>query len=199
MEERAHGIILRTRPLTETSLIVQWLTAEAGRISTVAKGARRNKSPFMGKLDLYYEAEFSFQRARKSSLHVLREVSLKSTRASLRTELAALEMAARAGRWIEKMTEEETPLAEVFELFRAFLDELAQGPVNQNLAIVFEVRLLELLGLGPELSGLKSGSARALELLARMEWGTVRRVKLSAGQFEEIAGFLERGFQEGIR
>src|SRR5687767_12044898 len=124
MEERAHGIILRTRPLTETSLIVQWLTAEAGRISTVAKGARRNKSPFMGKLDLYYEADFSFQRARKSSLHALREVSLKSTRSFLRTDYAALEIAARAGKRIEKTTEEETPLPEIFGLFLSFLDEL---------------------------------------------------------------------------
>jgi DNA repair protein RecO (recombination protein O) len=199
MEERAHGIILRTRLLTETSLIVQWLTAEAGRISTVAKGARRNKSPFAGKLDLYYEADFSFQRARKSSLHSLRELSLKATRASLRTELAALEMAARAGRWIEKMTEEETPLPEVFELFRAFLDEVANGPLNQNLGIVFEVRLLEMLGLAPELSRLKAGSARALEQLARMDWEAVRRVKLSVGQFEELASLLESGFREGMR
>src|SRR4051812_47007303 len=107
MEERATGIILRTRPLTETSLIVQWLTAEFGRIATVAKGARRAKSPFLGKLDLYYEAEFSFARARKSTLHTLREVSLRNPRPFLRTELAALELAARAGRRIERMTEEE--------------------------------------------------------------------------------------------
>ena len=37
MIESASGIILRTRPLTETSLIVHWLTAEAGRVATVAK------------------------------------------------------------------------------------------------------------------------------------------------------------------
>ena len=198
MEERAHGIILRTRPLTETSLIVQWLTADAGRISTVAKGARRNKSPFIGKLDLYYEADFSFQRARRSSLHALREVSLTATRPFLRTELAALEMAARAGRWIEKTTEEETPLPEIFELFRRFLDELAKG-VNQNLLVVFEVRLLEGLGLAPELRSLKPGSAKALQQLARMEWEAAPRLKLSAGQFDEISSFLERRFQDGMR
>ena len=199
MEERAQGIILRTRPLTETSLIVQWLTADAGRIATVAKGARRNKSPFMGKLDLYYEADFSFQRARKSSLHALREVSLKSTRAFLRTEMTALEVAARAGRWIEKTTEEETPLPEIFELFRSFLDELAKPPVSQNLLLVFELRLLEALGLAPELCGLKPGSAKALEQLARLEWDAVRRVKLSAGQFDEVSSFLEKCFREGMR
>ena len=46
MIESATGMILRTRPLTETSLIVHWLTPDFGRIATVAKGARRPKSPF---------------------------------------------------------------------------------------------------------------------------------------------------------
>ena len=41
MIQNATGLILRTRPLTETSLIVHWLTPDFGRIATVAKGARR--------------------------------------------------------------------------------------------------------------------------------------------------------------
>ena len=63
MIQSATGIILRTRPLTETSVIVNWLTPDFGRISTVAKGARRPKSQFAGKLDLFYLADFSFVRA----------------------------------------------------------------------------------------------------------------------------------------
>src|SRR5436190_23742686 len=60
MVERTQGLILRTRPLSGVSLIVQWLTPDAGRIATVAKGARRSNSPFRGKLDLFYLAYFSF-------------------------------------------------------------------------------------------------------------------------------------------
>ena len=69
MIETATGIILRTRPLTETSLIVHWLTPDFGRLATVAKGARRPKSPFAGQLDLFYAADFSFSRSRSSDLH----------------------------------------------------------------------------------------------------------------------------------
>ena len=57
-EGRTIGLVLRTRPLTESSLIVSWLTEHFGRLSTLAKGARRAKSPFSGKLDLLYLAEF---------------------------------------------------------------------------------------------------------------------------------------------
>ena len=65
MVETATGLVLRTRPLTETSLIVQWLTPNLGRLATVAKGGRRPKSPFRGKVDLFYLADFSFARSRR--------------------------------------------------------------------------------------------------------------------------------------
>src|SRR6185503_3997871 len=94
MDERTVGLILRTRPLTETSLIVQWLTRDLGRISTVAKGARRTKSPFHGKLDLFYLADLSFQRSRRSELHALREVSVQDFHAPLRQNVNYLQQAA---------------------------------------------------------------------------------------------------------
>src|SRR3954463_6728725 len=102
MIETARGVILRTRPLTETSLIVNWLTPDLGRISTVAKGARRPKSPFRGKLDLFYELDFSFQRRRRSELHTLREVSVRDMHPDLRRELAHLQQAAYAATLIEQ-------------------------------------------------------------------------------------------------
>ena len=71
----ASGLILRVRPLTETSLITHWLTPELGRVATVAKGARRPKSPFRGKLDLFYEADFSFTRSRRSEYTTSRSLS----------------------------------------------------------------------------------------------------------------------------
>jgi DNA repair protein RecO (recombination protein O) len=198
-EERASGIILRTRPLTETSLIVQWLTVEAGRISTVAKGARRPKSAFVGKLDLYYEADFLFQRARKSSLHTLREVDLQATRPNLRTDFVALEQAARAGRRIERTTEEDTPVPEVFELFKGFLDELAKPPLEGSLLLAFEIKLLEELGFAPALgSALPIGSRKALEQLKAMDWPAVRRIKLSPSQIFETESFLDRCFREAM-
>lgn len=199
-EERATGIILRTRPLTETSLIVQWLTREAGRISTVAKGARRPKSPFLGKLDLYYEAEFTLQRARKSSLHTLREVNLRATRSELRKEFVALEQLARAGRRIERATEEEAPIPEIFDLFRLLLDEIGKPPFEPSLLLAFEIRLLQVLGLTPILEGssLPIGSRRALEQLQFLEWSAIRRIKLSATQIIDMETFLDRSFREGM-
>jgi DNA repair protein RecO (recombination protein O) len=122
--ESATGIILRTWPLTETSLIIHWLTPACGRLATVAKGARRTKSPFAGRLDLFYLADFSFRRSRSSDLHSLREVSLRETHGAIREDIFKLQQAAYAAAFIEQATETESPLPEIFELMRGFLKQL---------------------------------------------------------------------------
>src|ERR1043166_2734821 len=140
MEHRTRGIILRTRPLTETSLIVHWLTPDLGRIATVAKGARRPKSPFRGKLDLFYEADFSFARSRRSELHNLREVVLRETHSRLRENLGWVQQAGYAAAFIEQTTETETPLPEIHELMTFLLRHLTERPPTPPTALAFELK-----------------------------------------------------------
>src|SRR2546422_10846559 len=144
MDERATGLVLRTYPLTESSLIVHWLTREQGRIATVAKGARRAKSSFRGKLDLFFAAEFLFARSRRSELHTLKELKLLDAHPALRQELPWLRRAAYGAALIEQATEADSPLPELFELFSGFLEAI---PVHASAAavFVFEVKLLDLL------------------------------------------------------
>src|SRR5215469_2067144 len=149
--ERAHGLILRARQFTETSLILNWLTQEHGRMSTIARGARRAKSPFRGKLDLFYECEFNFQRSRRSELHTLREVVLQETNASLRHELSFLQQASYCSALLEQTTEKETPLPVIFDLMRSFLDALPLAAAQPQNIFAFELKLLKELGLQPNI------------------------------------------------
>ncbi len=161
--ERATGLILRTRPLTETSLIVHWLTAEVGRVSTVAKGARRPKSSFRGKLDLFYLADFSFQRSRRSELHTLREVGLKSTHAGLREDYARLCQASYCALLVEQVSEVETPVPASFARLCELVGWLDRDRARPQYALAFELQLLHEHGLGPDLSATRlSPAARGL-------------------------------------
>src|SRR5712671_90385 len=143
MTESTTGLILRTRPLTETSLIVHWLTPNFGRLATVARGARRPKSPFRGKLDLFYLADFSFLRSRRSDLHNLREVSLKQTHPRLREDLGRVQQASYCAALLEQSTEAETPLPGLFELFRSLLDQVGSQSPKPQAVFAFELKLLE--------------------------------------------------------
>jgi DNA repair protein RecO (recombination protein O) len=190
--ERAHGIILRTRPLTETSLIVNWLTPTFGRISTVAKGARRTKSPYRGKLDLFYEADFSFQRSRRSELHTVREVVLRETNATLRTELGYLQQASYCATLIEQATETQTPLPEIYELFRGFIHALPKHPPKPRMIFALELKLLETLGLAPEMSESRLPvEARTLaKALVETDWEGLPALRATAAQANAIKQFL---------
>src|SRR2546430_2456328 len=105
--ETTAAILLRKTKLTETSLIVEWLTERHGKIKTVAKGARRPKSPFAGKLDLFFECEIQFALSKRSELHPLREVVLREVFEGLREQLARTELAAYFVELVELTTEPE--------------------------------------------------------------------------------------------
>ena len=192
MIETATGLVLRTRPLTETSLIVQWLTPSLGRIATVAKGARRAKSPFRGKLDLFYLADFSFNRSRRSELHTLCEVGLRETHAALRQELGYLQQASYCAALIEQVTETETPLPAVFELMIGFLEHLPGRLPEPQTIFAFELKLLNELGLKPDLvkSRLTEGSKQLVKVLAETDWPAIMRLRPSDAQVTELRQFL---------
>jgi DNA repair protein RecO (recombination protein O) len=192
MIENASGLILRTRPLTETSLIVHWLTPDLGRIATVAKGARRPKSPFAGKLDLFHSADFSFTRSRRSELHTLREASLRDMRPTLRTDLSRLQFAAYASACVELTTETETPIPEIFSLVRDFLDHLGQAQTLPPLIFAFELKLLALLGLDPDWEELRlAAPTRELaEALQLHDWPQIEALAVSERQVRELRDWL---------
>lgn len=192
MIESATGIILRTQPLTETSLIVQWLTPNFGRIATVAKGARRPKSPFAGKVDLFYEADFSFSRSRRGELHTLREVSLRRTNAALREDILKLQQAAYAAAFVAQTTEVETPLAAVFDLFQIFLGIVSGREPSEQTIFAFELKMLRELGLGPDWSqtAMAAGTRKLAEALEQRDFASVFGVKLAANQAGELRQFL---------
>ena|ERR1041384_1358567 len=192
MTESTTGLILRTHPLTETSLIVHWLTPDVGRISTVAKGARRPKSPFRGKLDLFYLADFSFVRSRRSTLHVLREVSLRETQNELRQELHYLQQAAYCAALIEQATETDTPLPRMFELLAGLLRQLPLRPSQPMTIFAFELKLLTELGQSPNVpvSRLSAGTKQILARITELDWPVLPRLKASQTQLREMTWFL---------
>ena len=193
MIESGPGIILRTRPLTETSLIVHWLGPNFGRIATAAKGARRAKSPFSGKLDLFYEADISLNRSRSSDLHALREVNLRKTNAALREDIDKLRQAADAAAFTVQATEPETPLPVVFELFQQFLEALCAHELSPQLPLAFELKMLVELGLGPDWNEAKlsPGTQKIAEALLQRNFASILSVKPAASQTSELRRFLQ--------
>ncbi|MFM8359505.1 MAG: DNA repair protein RecO [Verrucomicrobiota bacterium] len=194
MDERAHGLILRIRPLTDSSLIVHWLTREAGRLATVAQGARRPRSPWAGRLDLFHLADLSFHR-RRGELHRLGEVQVTGRFPRLAADFAALQLAAYAVGAIEGVSETETPVPELWELLREFLGYLEGHPASARALFAFEVRLLASQGVEPRADTGAPARASTRELLEQLQlapWADLPRLTAAPEAVHGLDAFLQR-------
>ena len=145
--ESTAAILLRKRQFTDTSLIVSWCTESLGCIQTVAKGARRPKSPFTGKLDLFFETEIQIARSRKSSLHTLTEVVLKNPFAGIRTNYLRTQAAAYFVELVEICTERDHHEPELFGLLRRAFGYLDTNDPNLRAISHFETELAKIAGI----------------------------------------------------
>ena len=188
--ERSEGLVIRLRPLGDTSLIVHWLTPEHGRLATVAKAARGPKSPLRGKLDWCFEAEFSFRRNPKGDLHSLSEVVVRNTHVSLRREVSSLELIAHAVATIEEVTETETPQPEVHRLFLEFLAFLEiQGPMARA-QFAWDLRFLAIQGLEPDPEGLTPEAGALMEILLTSNWSELAALEASQDAIRSLRQYL---------
>ncbi len=148
--ENSRGILIRLTRLTDTSLIVHWFTAEQGMIKTAAKGARSPKSAFAGKLDLFYEADFAWAKARRGDLHSLREVSVSAMREEIRGDYNAMLLSGYCCRLLELLVERDHPEPELFDLLRRALDHIAAQGASARALRHFEQETARILGLSHE-------------------------------------------------
>jgi len=148
--ETTAAILLRRTKLSETSLIITWFTEEHGKLKTVAKGARKPRSAFSGKLDLFFEAEIQFARSSKSELHILREVVLRNPRESLRKGYQQVQLASYFVELIELVTESDHSAPELYDLLQRGLNYLETKPADKRSMLHFESELAKLLGIRGE-------------------------------------------------
>jgi DNA repair protein RecO (recombination protein O) len=145
--ESTEAILLRKRKFSDTTLIVSWCTELIGCVQTIAKGARRQKSPFAGKLDLFFEAEISIVRSRKTDLHTLAEVVLKNPFAGIRSSYLRTQTAAYFVELIEICTERDHSEPELFGLLRRAFGYLDANDPTARAVAHFETELARIAGV----------------------------------------------------
>jgi DNA repair protein RecO (recombination protein O) len=185
--ETSAAILLRKRKFSDTSLIVSWCTESFGCVQTIAKGARRQKSPFSGKLDLFFETEISIVRSRKSDLHTLAEVVLKNPFTRIRSNYLRTRTAAYFVELIEICTERDYREPELFGLLRrafGYLD--ANDPTGRAVAH-FETELARIAGVHDQ-TRLKADPAFALgNLFGRLPLSRTPLLKTLATEAKNIS------------
>src|SRR5438132_4560086 len=185
--ESTEAILIRKRKLSDTSLIVSWCTESLGCVQTMAKGARRPKSPFGGKLDLFFEAEISIVLSRKSDLHTLTEVVLKNPFPGIRTNYLRTQTAAYFVELIELCTERDHREPELFGLLRRAFGYLDVNNPTPRVVAHFETELARIAGVHDQ-RRLKADPAFALgNLFGRLPLSRTPLLKTLAREAKEIS------------
>lgn len=151
--------------LTETSLIVHWFSKDHGLVKTVAKGARRPKSPFAGKLDLFFGGEIRFTAARSGELHSLQEVAINQWREGLRRTYTSTLLASYCCILLESAVEPGHPEPELFDLLQRALDHFELSPPSLRALNHFETELARILGVFDKRASAASALRETLGIL----------------------------------
>jgi DNA repair protein RecO (recombination protein O) len=147
MAELLNGVLVRRIRYSDTSLILTWFTDLHGKIKAIAKGALRQKSAFAGKLDLFFHCDLLLSFSSKSEIHVLREVSIKTTFEQIRTNYLKTSAASYFVELIEEVTELDHPAPEIYRLLLRALGYLDRQSPDSRGILFFESELCKCLGL----------------------------------------------------
>ncbi|MCR9197103.1 MAG: DNA repair protein RecO [Planctomycetaceae bacterium] len=151
--EKAQALVIRQADFSESSRVVTFFSREFGKVSALAKGAKRLKGPFDAALDLLSNCRIVFIRKSSGALSLLTQASLSSRFAPVPGSLNSLYGGYYLAELLASLTEEEDPEPQLFDLAIKTLEELADPQADLPSAIVaFEIGLLQIVGLFPNLT-----------------------------------------------
>jgi DNA repair protein RecO (recombination protein O) len=163
------AILIRRTEYGDADLIVTFFALTLGKVSLIAKSAKKSTRRFAGVLELFTEMDIVADPGRRGGLAVLQEVALRSPRPAIRR---APHRTAYASYWAELVNdwmEEGAENAEVFHLLRHVLDGLDAGtPSAAALSILFQMRLLKISGHCPHLGNCVICRCRIEEILTEL-------------------------------
>jgi DNA repair protein RecO (recombination protein O) len=139
--------VLRGRNLGEADRIFTLFTKERGKVDAVAKGVRRTKSHFAGRLQFMSEATLTFHRGR--NLDVITSAQTIRSRWSAIVEPSAFATAHLLAEMVDAFCELDLAMPEIYDLLAGAIGALGQGPTPAALVPRFSLRLLHALGLAP--------------------------------------------------
>ena len=144
------AVVLRHTNYGESDRILTLFTAEFGLQKGFAKAARKSRKRFGATLEPFTQAIFQWKKG-KGAFWLLQDAELISSRLGLRDDLKTLALASYGVELVVLLLEEEEAHQLIYELLCSFLDYLEQGGDGLIAKLLFELRLIYLLGYMPHL------------------------------------------------
>jgi DNA repair protein RecO (recombination protein O) len=163
------AIALKRMDYGEADRILTLFTPRAGKLRAIAKGVRRPTSRMAGHIELFAHSQLVLARGR--DLDVVTQASTVTPLREVRDDLVRSSYAFHLAELVDAFLEDRDPHPDVFALLVDALSTIARDEIPADLvARHFEVRLLAILGFGPELT---SCLACRADIRAETNWYSV--------------------------
>ena len=161
---KTEAVVLRSLRFGEADRILHLYTPRRGRIGAIAKGVRRTRSRFGGRLEPFFRLELMLHEGRSELLTVTGAQTIDG-HPRLRDDAVALDTAARACDAVGRLFDTTEPHPDVYNLLcneLTLLDARAGGDgfaghANQ---LAFRLKLLLAAGFAPQLASCASCGER---------------------------------------
>ncbi|MCM3002523.1 DNA repair protein RecO [Priestia koreensis] len=150
MLKKCEGIVIRTNDYGESNKIITIYTRELGKIGLMARGARKPSSRLSSLTHLFTYGQFLFQGG-GSGMGTLQQGESISSMRSIREDIFLTAYASYIVELTDKATENNQINPFLFQLLYQTLSYLEEGFDMEVLAIIFEMKILNVLGLYPQL------------------------------------------------
>lgn len=147
------AILLRRIDYGDFDLILTFFTEACGKLSVIAKHAKKSKKRFAGVLELFTVLKITCSTGRRSGLPVLQEASLEEPFGAIRVNMLKTAYASYWAELVAGWAEESQQMERLYRLlFQVFsgLDQPSVDPALLNL--MFQMRFLDIAGLCPNLN-----------------------------------------------
>jgi DNA repair protein RecO (recombination protein O) len=143
------GIVLRGYPFGESHRVVVILSPNHGKVRTVAKGVRKTKSRFGGRLEPFTHVDVVLYEG--TNLDTITQVSIINAFPHLRNDLDRVLAASTMIEVVDAVAQEDEPSQRLFLLLHRGLAVLDSGPRHPDLVTSFLLKAADVIGIAPAL------------------------------------------------
>ena len=194
---KTEAIVLRSIRYGEADRILHLYSAARGRVNAIAKGVRKPRSRFGGRLEPFFRLDLLLHEGR-SELLTVTSVATVDGYPRLRSSAAALDAGARACDAVLRLLDAAEPNPHAYNLLCRYLSRLDDDPAGEHaagveVALAFRLKLALAAGFAPELAScVRCGEAEHLSGFSGAAGGVVCSA-CEAGSFplsETAHGFM---------
>jgi len=143
------GIVLRGYPFGESHRVVVIFSPNHGKVRTVAKGVRKTKSRFGGRLEPFTHVDVVLYEG--TNLDTITQVSIINAFPPLRNNLDRVLAASTMIEVVDAVAQEDEPSQRLFLLLHRGLSVLDAGPPHDDLVTSFLLKAADVIGVAPAL------------------------------------------------